>query len=91
MEDAFLAIADRLQAAGLSPEETALQLRDGLSDPDHWTGEDLHQLAALAAQAGWREEEAAAGIRSLVENFTLSVDERRKTGETIRLAWTRPD
>ena len=91
MESAFLAIADRLQVAGLSLEEAVEQLIAGSADVDHWIGEDLRQVVAWAVHAGWRETEASYGIVSLAKNFKLSVGERRQTERKINLAWERPD
>ena len=91
MEAAFIAIADRLQVAGLSPEETARQLEDGASDPSHWIADDLCQLAAWAKVGGWKEDEIGAGVHSLVENFRLSVEANRETEREIRRARREPE
>ena len=91
MEDAFLAIADRLLVAGLSLEETAEQLIAGATDAEHWVAEDLRQVVAWTVHAGWRKAEASYAIIGLAGDFKLSVEERRNTICAIKLAWERPD
>ncbi|WP_425419632.1 hypothetical protein [Oricola indica] len=91
MEDAFLDVFDRLQVAGMTPEQAAGELIEAAANPDHPFAHDLRQIAAWAKQAGWRATEVGNGIVSLAENNRRSVEANRETERQIRLAWERPN
>lgn len=87
MEDAFIAIADSLQAGGMTPEQAADELIEAAANPGHPFAYKLRQIAAWAKHAGWRKAEVGNGIVSLAENFKLAVEANRETERDIRHAW----
>ena len=91
IEPAFIAIADRLQAAGLSPDETARQLVEATADRSHWAAPMLRDIAEQAQAAGWHRLEVANGIVSLAHNYRLAVEANAETDRQIRRAWGEPD
>jgi len=90
MEDAFIAIADRLQAGGMTPQQVAAELIEAAAQPNHPFAIDLRQLAAWTIAAGWHSGEVARGIVSLAENYRLAVEANRETERQIRRAWGEP-
>ncbi|WP_425418444.1 hypothetical protein [Oricola indica] len=52
MEDAFIAVADRLQAGGMSPEQVATELINAAADAHHPFATDIRHLAAWAMATG---------------------------------------
>jgi len=91
MEDAFIAVADRLQAGGMTPEQAAEGLIEATANPGHPFAHDLRQIAAWAKHAGWRKTEIGNGIVSLAENYKLAVEANRETERDIKRAWREPD
>ena len=90
MEAAFVAVADRLQAGGMTPEQAADEMIAASADAGHAFAADLRGIVVQAVSAGWREIDAARGIVSLAENHRMAVDANRQTEREIRRAWGEP-